>query len=1072
MDNFSSLLKNYLIELKSLYEESVRTGEMTPELSYRPLLDRFFGDITSLINPEIKRTFEPKKQENSGRPDWRFHNSENLGVYGYVEAKGLDTSRNLTISQYQKQIESYQDLGHKILLTDGLDFIFIYPEAQKPKQISLVSKPLGVRWTLSESGLLLENELRLFFKELSARVVTEIQLITESAMRAKALSKNIKELADAPLGSGIDNLENRTIQYLHELKNLVENHHDPMLNSASIFAGFVSQVLIFGLIYAHRVVSKPEDTPLKRYSKIKNFWADLVNKNYTENLRPFKALVFTLEDELSRLGPIGTWYEDCCLLLAHINLTQIQSETPDYHKLFETFLSIFDPQTRFDYGAFFTPEELAKFTVKVCEEVTENEFEQIELYDNKNKLIDPCCGTGSFLEKLVISSSAISKMPSIIGFEILPGPYALAHYRMSMIAEEYPKNTKIVLTNTLSDSLENSEDDDLTKINLISQEQAIARKMAKPPLTLIIGNPPSSDSQNHSIGEGFEIIQEMLNDFRPPSIKRTTRQNVQKQLQNEFVKFLRWSTNKLLLSNNGVLALIMPSSFAENPSYKYARKWLLDHFSKFWILDIDLDGRTGVRSSSLFHTLQGRLLLIAVINQQQTSNRKIYHHSISELSKNEKIKYLGSNDKKLSGFKEFEIDESTYALRPKKPFNRDLYNKFWNLYADGEEGRYIFKRHCSGIKLAPSSLFVHISKPILKRRSSKIADLEIPANDIISNWYQGQDRPPNTTKFTEGVRREIGNALGGSQSSIFDYSFRPFLTIPALISETVLQELTQAPGGGTRYRPEVISAFKFPETIGIAIAPSTKELGESLHRFASFCWALPDNDLCKRGNSHIFCNVFPEYKRTRRSWNPNPVANINTELLERLGISDPKDIVFYVYGVLCSDVYLDEFEGALFTMSNSDTWPKIPVPSNLSKFKKIAEYGKKLAENEKSVSMSEMELKQPFSDFKSLHLSEFQLTRFFIKPEEESLTLIGNNNTELEIKPIAREILEFQVAGYQVLQQWLKMYSYVYSRSNFTYENYTNLLYLLQSISNQINIIRNIDREVTELINDDDQLLS
>ena len=185
---------------------------------------------------------------------------------------------------------------------------------------------------------------------------------------------------------------------------------------------------------------------------------------------------------------------------------------------------------------------------------------------------------------------------NIIGFEILPAPYALAHYRIAKIAPDYQK-VSIVLTNTLSDILEDGPGEgDCT--NPFVEEQEIARSLARPPLTLIIGNPPSSDSFSHSDGSDFGIIQDLLNDFRPPATARGARQNTQRQLQNEFIKFLRWAGNKAVETENSIVAFVLPSTFAESPSYKFARRWFVQNFDNFWVLDIDKDGRTGVRTSS------------------------------------------------------------------------------------------------------------------------------------------------------------------------------------------------------------------------------------------------------------------------------------------------------------------------------------------------------------------------------------------------------------------------------------------------------------------------------------------
>lgn len=55
-----------------------------------------------------------------------------------------------------------------------------------------------------------------------------------------------------------------------------------------------------------------------------------------------------------------------------------------------------------------------------------------------------------------------------------------------------------------------------------------------------------------------------------------------------------------------------------------------------------------------------------------------------------------------------------------------------------------------------------------------------------------------------------------------------------------------------------------------------------------------------------------------------------------------RDLVFYIYAVLCSQVYLDEFEGALFTVNQSDKRARVPVVADKDIFLKIARIGEKL----------------------------------------------------------------------------------------------------------------------------------
>jgi len=141
-------------------------------------------------------------------------------------------------------------------------------------------------------------------------------------------------------------------------------------------------------------------------------------------------------------------------------------------------------------------------------------------------------------------------------------------------------------------------------------------------------------------------------------------------------------------------------------------------------------------------------------------------------------------------------------------------------------------------------------------------DVTIPVANVIRDWYSGQQKVPAASKFSPEVRGAIGR-VAARNDSYRSYAFRPLMHLPALLSEEVLSILAAQPNSGTRARPEVLSAFQAEDTIGMSIAPAPKELGEEIHRYVSFCWGIPDNDLCSRGNAQILCNQFPENKKDR-----------------------------------------------------------------------------------------------------------------------------------------------------------------------------------------------------------------
>ncbi len=1052
---FNQIIEQYINELKREVSVGTLSGEATNELSYRTSLDNFFKNVASIIDGEISTILEPKNQGKLGRPDWRFHNSESMGVYGYVEAKGLDPSTRINIKNYETQVERYLVLENPVILTDGLDFVLFTTDGAR-KLFSVCKKPIN--WLNPEINLEIEVLFKTFFKKVGYRKVSENQLVNEVAKRAKLLTSELMELLELDEDEAENKAERITINLLNELKNTAEQSHDKSLIDNANFAGFISQILTFGLLYAHLVVDNSSESPKDKYHKIHDFWFSYLEEGYSNKLIPFKTLVKELKTELdSDLSRLGIWYDDLRRLLAHIQLSSEQIAIPDFHELYETFLAVYDPKTRFDYGAFYTPRSLAFYTVNLVKVIIEKSLPNLIIESTEHKIIDPCCGTGTFIEAM-LEKFQPGPGSNIIGFEILPAPYALAHYRMAMLSESYPENIKIVLTNTLSDNLfearKINKDDNNISILLI-QEQQVAYHLSAPPLTIIIGNPPSSDSKFQFANEG-QVIKELLEDFKPSAGERTGRQNTQKQLRNEFIKFLRWTLDRAKKSVPSVFALIMPSSFAKHPSYKYARKYLSENISALWVLEFDSDNRAGMEGSNVFNTLQGRLVLVGVLKNELKSNFTIAYKNICSLSKQEKINYFNS-EVSISEWINLEKLDDNYTFKPTSDYDTEKYNRFWPISSKNDDG--IFLRHCSSLKLAPTHLLVHASEGQLKRRSKFISKTENDYTTIKERWYSGQQKPPPATKINDRIKVFLEKAV--REQNIFKYSYRPFIETFVLLDDELLNELGNMEGGGTRDRPEVRAAYKNEDVFGFVVAPAPEDLGKSLHKFSSFCWNVPDNDLSTRGNAHIFCNYFPEYKK-KKDWDSKIKTNINPIIINTLsakfGIKEEEiinSLTFYSYAILSSDFYLEEFKGKLFNVAGQ--WPSIPITSDKELFLQVSEVGKKLAEIESGNFRLESN---------TIELTELEYYKY--KIESDSIRLLDEKgNLILQLCNIDLDVLQFEVSGYNVIKEWLKLHSYPYYRKKIETEEINEFSTLLAKIELYISTINELDKKVELIISGD-----
>lgn len=1018
MEQLRNIIIDYLEQLKRDYDNAVATGNATPELSFRPALDSLLVELAKFYGKNIIRIFEPRNQGIYGRPDWMFSNSMTMGVYGYIEAKGLSTQTPLDSTNYEKQVKRYLYLDNPVILTDGLDFILYKPDGGK-EYVSICAKP--VNWNNVEPNTDIFPLFKHFFKEERSRMVSEKQLVSELSIRAKYLCSDLEDILDLGEDEAENETERETVVALKHLWDVASHNHDKSLEDNHTFAGFVAQIMAFSLLYAHRFVNEKDISPQEKYDKLHAFWQLPSFKSDALRLSPFKTLLDALSDELEcPFSKLGIWYDNTRHLLSCIRLSDKQVSTPNYHELYEAFLKEYDGKTRNDFGAWYTPMPLANYAVELVREILPSVIPGEAIDEKALKIIDPCCGTGTFIEA-VVNNLPLNVGSHIIGFEILPVPYALSNYRISMLHGREDCDIEIVLTNTLSDSTFKSVKYDGGYPDAVSaffrNEQKKALKLSKPPLTIIIGNPPCSDSIDVS-NEGAKI-KKLMADFRPTV--RVGRNNTQKQIANEMTKFLRWCLFKAEQSRPSVFALVLPSTFANNISFVPARKYLFEHVSEMWILEFDADNRAGHQAENLFNTLQGRLLLVGTLKEIDFSLPSVHYKSICNLSYHEKQKYLASPVDHINWDNVGMTKD--YLLKPIGDFDENLYSQFWHIASDSEPS--VFERHCSGLKLAPTHLLVHFNEGQLKRRNKFIADETNSYEEIKNRWYKGQTKPPTQKKLSLEVRKCLSN----NNLQIVDYSYRPFLSAKLIFDNTLMDALRRTEGGGMRERPEVQAAYADNSVFGFAVAPAPADISPKIHKFTSFCWSMPDNDLATRGNAHVFCNKFPDYKKTKKDWNGKCNNNINDNLIKALAktykVSETQlvdELVFYAYAVLNSNIYLHTFEGKLY--STAGEWPAIPIPMSYELFSRMSELGQKMAEVEKNKYKS---INQQVTIDKSLSDSEINVDYTLL----DGIIKIHDISSGVDyFIQVPTEILTFQASGYEIVREWLKYHSYNYYRKS------------------------------------------
>jgi predicted helicase len=924
--------------------------------------------------------------------------------------------------------------------------------------VSLFEKPIS--WDNPIIDLNIISIFDVFFGKIGYRAISDALLVRELSSRARLLVKDIMELIELTEDEAENEIEARTIRSLHTLWITAASSHDKSLGDNKVFAGFIAQILSFGLLYAHRCLSRFQMEPNEKYVKLHSFWNDVAFSEFTEFVKPFQNLFHALNDELeSKLSKIGGWYDNTRRLLSHIKLTKSQVSALNFHEQYEAFLAEFDKDTRIDFGAWYTPTIIADFMVSLVNFTMGTDDNLKSLVDRPYNIIDPCCGTGTFIES-ILNNLPLTSNSKITGFEILPVPYALASYRLFQNINENVNNVipeiKLILTNTLGDNTFekptiNPATDSLSQF--FAKELYESYKYACCPLTIIIGNPPCSDSGVTNAGL---IIDKLMEDFRP-TIRRS-RQNVQQQLSNEWIKFLRWALYKAENSKPSIFAMILPSAFGKNVSFKFARKYILEHCSSIQVIEFDSDNRNSAQNKNIFNTLQGRLIVLGALTDAKPS-AFIKYVNIEKLSIAEKREFLSKPITSIL-WDVVPINEE-FQFTPTCDIDIQLYSQFWHLTSESENDA-IFLRHCSGLKLSPTHLLVHLSKGQLSRRSRYIADMSNTYTDIKDRWYNGQQKPPRESKLSAKVRKALQNVSG----SICCYSYRPFLSAYVISDANLLSALCETPGGGMRFRPEVQAAYEDPRVFGFAVAPAPAEISTEITKFCSFCWFIPDNDITARGNGHVFCNYFPEYKN-KKNWEKDVKTNVNTELISRLSSIWNKpaeqlhnEIIFYSYAILSSNAFLNRFRGKLHTVAGE--YPAIPITANQRFFDEIACIGEELANLEKedyAFSCDEMDSLIQIT----ISADGWNLVDYSIHTDKSTVELVKDNG-ETVCLSLPHEVITYSVSGYNIIREWFKYHKYAYYRRHID----SNDVKSLESLVNRILLSLKKSRKVDSLI---DQIL-
>lgn len=311
---------------------------------------------------------------------------------------------------------------------------------------------------------------------------------------------------------------------------------------------------------------------------------------------------------------------------------------------YEDFLAAYDPVQRNNRGVYYTPFEVIACQVRLCQHLLVDRLGKPDGFGDPDVVVlDPAVGTGTY--PLTVIGDAIADAVSRIGpgvapqianqlaqnvnaFELLVGPYAVSHLRISRTlaaagADLVANRVRVFLTDTLAHPAHQgfAAQGTLFQQKLIEEQERASRvKSTDTHVTVVIGNPPYDRDESGTATKvrrkgGMVRYDEdggpgLLKSFLEPLTAAGG--GVQaKNLYNDYVYFWRWAIWKVCEQNDdpGIVSFITASSYLTGPAFVGMREVMRRGFDELWIIDLGGQGRGTRRDDNVF---EGVLTPVAI----------------------------------------------------------------------------------------------------------------------------------------------------------------------------------------------------------------------------------------------------------------------------------------------------------------------------------------------------------------------------------------------------------------------------------------------------------------------------
>ncbi len=770
-------------------------------------------------------------------------------------------------------------------------------------------------------------------------------------------------------------------------------------------------------------------------------------------------------------------------------------EDPVIH-FYESFLKDYDAAQRVQRGVFYTPQPVVSFIVRSVDRILRDEFGLEDgLADTTTwgemqarhpeltlpagvssdapfvQILDPATGTGTFLVEVidVIWRTMTAKwekagqksqihalwnayvpahlLPRVNGFELMMASYAIAHVKLGLKLRQTGyefgsgERLRVFLTNTLEPAGE-KRDQQLLMPNFLAHEaQAADRIKDETAFTVLVGNPPYS-------GRSWNLTEELRQIVYPYRfvdgvlIKEKGALQFEKSIQEDYIKFLRFTQAQVEKTNLGIVGFITSHGFLDNQTLRGMRSSIFHTFNSLNFVDLHGNGSRyetspdGSVDDNVFD-IRKTGAAISILIRDNSGKHDVRQFDLFGSKETVKYPWLRSNILDKTAMRLLAPKSPMYLFVPLDIAVQDEYEVLPRI-------NDFMEVHSKGLVTGRDDFDLDMSEPPLLSRMEDFATSTLPDDELVKKynlnptpWWpveKARKEMPMPAKFSSFVERILYRP--------FDWRF--IFYHPAVVMSPrrpVMQHMDQGYPNllfitsrmtkGESYR-HVLVATGLAEAILLSSKTSNNAICFPLYLYSE------NRSGTRRPNlTTDFMSLFKEktglsvrtvspalpllkQKTTPDSSLPPSLGMFtefhgvfNAELTEEIAevsaapenTVTPEDVFHYAYAIFHSPTYRERYAEFL-----KIDFPRLPLTSDVPLFRALAALGEQLT---------------------ALHLMER------VGPNPAAFPVPGSSSVDAAPKydkdarrvfinktqyfaPVPPEVWAFQIGGYQVCHKWLK----------------------------------------------------